>query len=317
MSVSASTRTAGSEPPPRRFGARHVPAPPGLDYRDWFRRNPNPRNRLTRYAEGNLVTPLIDGARFLRELYRMFRATYKDIDPTLPEEAFDPYVPVSDAALTGVSRAKLLLSNAWIDPHTPLLGRRGLIAAPKTQDVAPDDLPSFEVLMSKTRFVAAPGLPGQVDLAASIDDQLKWWLVSEDNVLPPGASIELRQLVFADDFHGDDPRVPGTQLKRRPVRRRRAVPGSAASSRAFASTTGRFAPGRVRARARAHGDAANTLWPPGGGEPAATPMDRSRCRSRPIRSRRSRSPGRSIPAGCGCSMKACQARSSWCSIRER
>jgi hypothetical protein len=51
-----------------------------LDYRDWFRRNPNPRNRLTRYTEGNLITPLIDGAPFLREFYRMARATYKDID---------------------------------------------------------------------------------------------------------------------------------------------------------------------------------------------------------------------------------------------
>jgi phosphatidylserine/phosphatidylglycerophosphate/cardiolipin synthase-like enzyme len=241
-----------------------------LDYRDWFRRNPNPRNRLTRYTEGNLVTPLIDGARFLRELYRMLRATYKDIDPTLPEEAFDPYAPVSDAAPMGVSRAKLLLSNAWIDPHTPLLGRRGLIAAPKTQDVAPDDLPSFEVLMSKTRFVAAPGLPGQVDLAASIDDQLKWWLVSEDNVLPPGASIELRQLVFADDFQGDDPRVPGTQLNADLFGIVAPFPGSAASSRAFASTTGRFALPVVYARGREPMATLRiTLWPPGGGEPVA------------------------------------------------
>ena len=102
-----------------------------LDYRDWFRRNPNPRNRLTRYTEGNLITPLIDGARFLRELYRMFRATYKDIDPTAPEDTFDPYVDVANAPQAGVGHAKLLLTNAWIEAHTPLLGRRGLIAAPE------------------------------------------------------------------------------------------------------------------------------------------------------------------------------------------
>ena len=86
-----------------------------LDYRDWFRKNPNPRNRLTRYTEGNLVTPLIDGAPFFRELYRIFRATYKDIDPTLPAEAFDPDAAVDDAPATGVARAKLVLSNAWIE----------------------------------------------------------------------------------------------------------------------------------------------------------------------------------------------------------
>ena len=153
-----------------------------LDYRDWFRRNPNPRNRLTRYTEGNLVTPLIDGARFLRELYRMFRATYKDIDPDPAAGVVRPLrAGLPTLRPTSVSRAKLLLSNAWIDPHTPLLGRRGLIAAPKTQDVAPDDLPSFEVLMSKIRFVAR----GRVSRDRSTSrrrshDQLKWWMVSED-----------------------------------------------------------------------------------------------------------------------------------------
>ncbi len=241
-----------------------------LDYRDWFRRNPNPRNRLTRYTEGNLITPLIDGARFLRELYRMFRATYKDIDPTAPEDTFDPYVDVANAPQAGVSHAKLLLTNAWIEPHTPLLGRRGLIAAPKTQDTTPDELPPYEALIAKTRFVSAPGLPGQVDIAASIDDQLKWWIVSEDNVLPPGASIELRQLVFADDFHGDDPRVPGTLVNADLFGIIAPFPGAAASSRAFASTTGRFAIPVVFARGRDPMAMLRiTVWPPDGGEPAA------------------------------------------------
>ena len=241
-----------------------------LDYRDWFRKNPNPRNRLTRYTEGNLVTPLIDGAPFFRELYRIFRATYKDIDPTLPAEAFDPDAAVDDAPATGVARAKLVLSNAWIESQTPLLGRRGLIAAPKTQDVAAEDLPPFDVLMSKVRLISAPGLPGQVDVAAAIDDQLKWWMVSEENVLPPGAAIELRQLVFADTFHGDDPRVPGTLQNADLFGIIAAFPGTAASSRGFASTTGRFALPIVFARGREPMATLRiTVWPPDGSEPVA------------------------------------------------
>jgi phosphatidylserine/phosphatidylglycerophosphate/cardiolipin synthase-like enzyme len=241
-----------------------------LDYRDWFRRNPNPRNRLTRYTEGNLVTPLIDGARFFRELYRMFRASYKEIDPTLPSETFDPYAAVANAPPSAVARAKLVLSNAWIEPHTPLLGLRGLTAAPKRQDVAPDDLPSFETLMSQVRFVSAPGIPGQVDVAAAIDDQLKWWMVSEEGVLPPGAAIELRQLVFADDFHGDDPRVPGVLLNADLFGIVAPFPGAAASSRAFASGTGRFALPVVFARGREPMATLRiTVWPDEGGEPLA------------------------------------------------
>ena len=82
-----------------------------IDYRDWFPRNPNPRNRLTRYTEGNLITPLVDGATFFREMYRMMRATYKDIDPDLPPEEFDPYAPVGDAPADGVAQTKLPGSN--------------------------------------------------------------------------------------------------------------------------------------------------------------------------------------------------------------
>src|SRR5262249_12101896 len=183
-----------------------------LDYRDWFQKNPNPRNRLTRYTEGNLLTPLVDGAPFFRELYRTIRSTYKTIDLQLPAAIFDPDASVDDASAAEGARARVFLSNAWIAPHTPLLGRRGMLAAPKTQDVAPEDLPTFDDLMAKVRFAAAPGLPGLVDVSAMTIDQLKWWMVSEDGVLPPGASVELRQLIFADQFHGDDPRLPGEEL---------------------------------------------------------------------------------------------------------
>jgi phosphatidylserine/phosphatidylglycerophosphate/cardiolipin synthase-like enzyme len=241
-----------------------------LDYRDWFPLNPNPRNRLTRYTEGNLITPLVDGAPFLRELYRLIRATYKDIDPTLPAEAFDPEAPVGDAPAAGLAGAKVFLSNAWIEPHAPLLGRRGLIAAPKTQDVAPEDLPAYDDLMARVRFVAAPGRPGLVDLAALTPEQMQWWMVSEDGVLPPGAAIELRQLIFADDFHGDDPRLPGVQLNADLFGIVAPFPGAAASSRGFVSTTGRFALPVVFALGRdPMATLRITLWPPSATEPVA------------------------------------------------
>jgi phosphatidylserine/phosphatidylglycerophosphate/cardiolipin synthase-like enzyme len=241
-----------------------------LDYRDWFPRNPNPRNRLTRYTEGNLITPLVDGATFFHELYRMLRATYKDIDPTSPPESFDPYAPVDDAPPADVVRAGIFLSNAWIEPHAPLLGRRGLIAAPKTQDAAPEDLPAFDDLMANVKFVAARSLPGLVDVPSSIDDQIKWWLVSGDGVLPPGASVELRQLVFADDFHGDDPRLPGEVLNADVFGIVAPFPGEAASSRAFVGTTGRFALPVVYLLGRdPMATLRITLWPPNSTEPVA------------------------------------------------
>ena len=212
-----------------------------LDYADWFPRNPNPRNRLRRYTEGNLVTPLVDGAAFFRELFRMIRATYKDIDPDLPSEAFDPFAPVADAPPDGVARAKVLLSNAWIQLHSPLLGLRGLIAAPRVQDVAPDELPDFGQLMAGVRLVAAEPLPGFVDVAGAVGGQRQWWMVSAAGALPAGASVEIRQLVFADDFHGDDPRLPGEMVNADLFGILAPLSSSAPSSRAFVGTDGRFA----------------------------------------------------------------------------
>ena len=239
-----------------------------LDYRDWFPRNPNPRNRLTRYSEGNLVTPLIDGAAFFREMYRMLRATYKAVDPEAPPEQFDPYAPVGDAPADGMARAKIFLSNAWIEPHTPLLGRRGLLAAPKTQDVAPEELPAFEELMGRVTFVAAQGIPGLVDVPAATAGQLQWWMVSEEDVLPPGACVELRQLVFADDFHGDDPRLPGVSLNADIFGIVAPFPGPAASSLGFVSTSGRFVLPVVYALGREpKGMLRITIWPPDSSEP--------------------------------------------------
>ena len=232
--------------------------------------NPNPRNRLTRYTEGNLITPLVDGATFFRELYRMLRATYKDVDPALPSEEFDPDAPVGDAPGAGLAGARVFLSNAWIEPHAPLLGRRGLIAAPKTQDALPADLPAYDELAAKVKFVAAPGLPGLVDVAAMTPDELKWWMVSEDGVLPPGACVELRQLIFAGDFHGDDPRLPGEELNADVFGIVAPFPGEAASSRGFVSTTGRFVLPVVFALGRDPiATLRITIWPPHSTEPMA------------------------------------------------
>jgi phosphatidylserine/phosphatidylglycerophosphate/cardiolipin synthase-like enzyme len=239
-----------------------------LDYRDWFPRNPNPRNRLTRYTEGNLITPLVDGGPFFHELYRMLRATYKDIDPTAPAESFDPYATVGDASAGDVARARVFLSNAWIEPHAPLLGRRGLIAAPKTQDAAPEDLPSFDELMSRVTLVPAGGIPGLVDLPASTPDQMQWWMIAADGALPPGACVELRQLVFSDQYHGDDPRLPGDMLNADIFGIVAPFPGEAASSRGFVSTTGRFALPVVFALGRdPMATLRITLWPPSSPEP--------------------------------------------------
>jgi phosphatidylserine/phosphatidylglycerophosphate/cardiolipin synthase-like enzyme len=241
-----------------------------LDYADWFPRNPNPRNRLHRYTEGNLVTPLIDGAAFFRELFRMIRATYKDVDPELPVAEFDPRAPVADAPPDGVGRAKVFLSNAWIQLHTPLLGRRGLISAPRVQDVAPEELPDFGQLMAGVRLVAAEPLPGLLDVAGATNGQRQWWMVSAAGTLPAGASVEIRQLVFADDFHGDDPRLPGELENADLFGILAPLSRDAPSSRAFASTDGRFVLPVVYALGREPMAVFRvTLWAPESPDPLA------------------------------------------------
>jgi phosphatidylserine/phosphatidylglycerophosphate/cardiolipin synthase-like enzyme len=241
-----------------------------LDYNDWFPRNPNPRNRLTRYTEGNLITPLLDGAEFFREIFRIMRATYKDIDLESPMQAFDPYAPVGDASADGMALAKIYLSNAWIEPDAPLLGRRGLITAPKTQDVPPEDLPAFDELMTRVKLVPAGVIPSLVDLPAAIPDQMQWWMVSEAGVLPAGACVEMRQLIFADEFHGDDPRLPGEMLNADIFGIVAPFPGEAASSRGFVSTAGRFAVPVVYAVGTdSMATLRITIWPPNSPNPRA------------------------------------------------
>ena len=240
-----------------------------LDYHDWFQRNANPRNRLTRYTEGNLITPLVDGADFFKELYRILRATYKDIDPATSSPAFDPYAPVDNAAAASSSQAKILLSNAWIEAQTPLLGARGLISAPKTQDASPDDLPSYGRIMEHCTVIAARSLPGLVDVPFAVDDQAQWWIVSDVGMLPPGACVEIRQVGFADTFHGDDPRLASVALNADIFGIVAPFPRDTASSLGFVSATGRFVlPVIYRVGTNDHKATFRvTLWPPNATEP--------------------------------------------------
>jgi phosphatidylserine/phosphatidylglycerophosphate/cardiolipin synthase-like enzyme len=104
------------------------------------------------------------------------------------------------------------LTNAWIDADTALLGRRAMNAAPRTQ--VSEQAASAERLAKS--FVVVGALPpaGIPDPAAPSDDLPQyrlWWLLSKSE-LPPGAYVDVRQLTFANQVRGDDPRLPGIQF---------------------------------------------------------------------------------------------------------
>src|SRR4029078_2450583 len=90
-------------------------------------------------TDGNEVIPLVDGKEMLRAVYRALRATH-----VVENYDSDDHVPALDSNATVFvphpdlkARARILLTNAWIHPHTAMLGRRAQIAAPRTQDQAP------------------------------------------------------------------------------------------------------------------------------------------------------------------------------------
>ena len=244
------------------------------DYRTWFARNPNPRNRLTRYSEGNLLTPLIDGAAFFRELHRTVRATYKTIDTTAPAASFDPFAPAADLTPTAAALGRVYLLNAWIEPYAETLGRRGLLAAPRVQATAPEALPDLNDLLGGLHLVPAAALPDVRDVAGETAGERLWWLVSDAGLLPPGAAIEIRQLLFAEAFHGDDPRLPGFEPTADVFGIVAPFPDGAGNAFAFASGSGRivlpfiFADGREpKASLRV------TLWPAEGADPVFRAYD--------------------------------------------
>jgi phosphatidylserine/phosphatidylglycerophosphate/cardiolipin synthase-like enzyme len=190
-----------------------------VDFSRWFPTSANPRNdaagddAFKRYTDRNEIIPLIDGRNMLREVYRAMRATH-----VIETYASDDYVPALDPDATigvpppdQIAKAKILLTNAWIDADTALLGRRAMIATPRTQTTERDE--AAERLAQG--FVVIGALPpaGIDDPAAPSDDLPEyrlWWLLSKSQ-LPPGAYVDVRQLTFVNQARGDDPRLPGVQ----------------------------------------------------------------------------------------------------------
>ena len=206
--------------PRASFGAHSFVRLQVTDFARWFPRSPNPRNETAgddafqRYSDGNEVIPLIDGQTMLREVYRAMRATHAvehyASDDHIP--AFDPAATITAPDPARQARAQILLNNAWIHPDASLLGRRAMLAAPRTQPTEPPDLAT---VVAGLRLVGALSPSGLPDVAAgagtALADRRLWWLVST-TPLPPGAYLEVRQLTYLDQIRGDDPRLPGTEL---------------------------------------------------------------------------------------------------------
>jgi phosphatidylserine/phosphatidylglycerophosphate/cardiolipin synthase-like enzyme len=192
-----------------------------IDFSRWFPTSANLRNdtagddAFKRYTDGNEIIPLIDGRNMLREVYRAMRATHV-IETYASEDhvpALDPDATIGVPPPDQMAKAKILLTNAWIDADTALLGRRTMNAAPRTQVIDTEQAPSAERIAQS--FVVVGALPpaGIEDPAAPSDDLPEyrlWWLLSKSE-LPPGAYVDVRQLTFANQARGDDPRLPGIE----------------------------------------------------------------------------------------------------------
>lgn len=196
-----------------------------VDFARWFPRNPNPRNELLgpdglrRYTDGNEVLPLIDGRNAFRAWYRAIRATYA-VDHYASNDdvpALDPNASIGTPDPQRKALAKILMCHAWLEPACSFLGRRVMLAAPRTQPgIDPEeDLPSAAQFRARLRVIGSLRPPGTPDDATG-DHGRQWWLLYTPGAgapaLPPGAWVEIRQLGFLTDFHGDDPRLPGTEL---------------------------------------------------------------------------------------------------------
>ena len=218
-----------------------------VDFARWFSKSANPRNdaagddALKRYTDGNEIVPLIDGRDMLREVYRALRATHAvetyASDDHVPALDPDAAIGVPDVALA--AKAKILLTNAWIDADTALLGRRALMAAPRTQSEPP---PSFDDV--RAGFVVVGALPpGRLEdpaaPTAGLPEHRLWWLMSR-TPLPPGCYVDLRQLTIIDWAHGDDPRLPGVELTSDIYGVLGPLGDQSATGAGFAGTTGRF-----------------------------------------------------------------------------
>lgn len=221
------------------------------DFAAWFPGSANPRNKTAgsdafeRYTDGNEVIPLIDGKEMLRAVYRAMRATH-----VLENYDSDDHVPALDPNATVVlphpdlkARARILLTNAWIHPHTAMLGRRAQIAAPRTQEQAP---PTPDSLVQSGFRVVPVFLPSPVGsppnqsntiMGSDALSDYRMWVLMSDNPLPPGTFVGLRQTAISTALKGDDPNLPGLQANA-DLYGVVAPLGSQATSWAFAGTTG-------------------------------------------------------------------------------
>lgn len=189
-----------------------------VDFAQWFPTSANARNRnagddaFARYTDGNEIVPLIDGRDTMREIYRAIRATYAvetyASDDHVPELDPDGVVGTPDPTLK--TRARILLTNGWIDADTALLGRRAQLATPRTQS---EQLPEMSKIVDGLRVVAALSPEGIEDVPGTgpIEEYRLWFLVSSEP-LPPGTYVALRQFAYIEKARGDDPRLPDVLL---------------------------------------------------------------------------------------------------------
>lgn len=181
------------------------------DFAQWFPTSANPRNEtagsdaFARYTDKNEVIPLIDGEVMLREIYRAMRATHvvETYDTIDAVPALDPSAVVTTADPAMRNKAMILLADAWIHAYGALLGRRAMIKAPRTQPEGDIDVEAFVNGLVPVYAFSPPDPP-----STEHPDYRLWWLVST-TPLPPGASVEVRQLTFMSKIYGDDPRVAG------------------------------------------------------------------------------------------------------------
>jgi phosphatidylserine/phosphatidylglycerophosphate/cardiolipin synthase-like enzyme len=223
-----------------------------VDFARWFPRNPNPRNEilgpdgLRRYTDGNEVIPLIDGRNAFRAWYRAIRATYADETYASNDDipALDPTATIGEPDPALKELAQILMCHAWLEPACSLLGRRAMLAAPRTQPgIDPEeDLPGAAAFLGSLKVIGTLPPPGSPDTATDELGRL-WWLlytpVAGAPELPPGAWVEIRQLDFLTDFRGDDPRLPGTELTADLYGVIAPLDADSPTSGAFVSTEGR------------------------------------------------------------------------------
>lgn len=223
-----------------------------VDFARWFPRNPNPRNEilgpdgLRRYTDGNEVIPLIDGRNAFRAWYRSIRATYVDETYASNDDvpALDPGATIGQPDPALKELAQILMCHAWLEPACSFLGRRVMLAAPRTQPgIDPEEhLPSAAAFLGNLKVIGTLPPPGAPDTATDELGRL-WWLLYTPAAgapeLPPGAFVEIRQLDFLTDFRGDDPRLPGTELTADLYGVIAPLDADSPTSGAFVSTEGR------------------------------------------------------------------------------